>query len=264
MDRDHYHLRNSDLRSVSVIVNSAVALQLLNDLAQVVRVDLVPIESVSSRVHELYHFHLGGVRPDALLLHLYFVLLDPLHLVGKLLAVIVEDFLSFVFVLLVLGAQDGVQYLFAALLAVIDAKADLHVLVGLQITIGQLLEEVKDNILIVVHILVHVRLHFLLCALAALHQLEKLAELYIHVIVNRRNHFFNLLARVDQPQCNERVLQLVHSDGLRAILVQIVEAVVKDGHLLLVKVYILRLAVLAKPLPLDAFGLILNERTTNG
>ena len=82
------HLRNSDLRSVSVIVNSAVALELLNDLAQVVRVNLISIESVRSLVHELYHFHLRGVRPNALLLHLYFVLLDALHLVGKLLAVI--------------------------------------------------------------------------------------------------------------------------------------------------------------------------------
>ena len=82
------HLRSSDLRSVSVIVHSPVSLQFLDKLAQVIGVDLITIEGISPPIHELNHVHLRGVRPNSLLLHLYFVLLDALHLVRELLPVV--------------------------------------------------------------------------------------------------------------------------------------------------------------------------------
>ena len=83
------HLRNSDLRSVlSIIVDPSVTLQVLDELAQVIRVDLISFKCISSSIHELNHLQFRGIRSNALLLHLYFVLFDSLHLISQLLSVV--------------------------------------------------------------------------------------------------------------------------------------------------------------------------------
>ena len=157
----------------------------------------------------------------------------------------------------ILGSKDSIENFLSTLLTVIDTKSDLHVLVRLQVAIRQLLEEVEDNVRVIVLILIHHWSHLLLGSFSSLDQRQKLTELYFTVIVDRCDHIFDLLTRVYQSQRNQRVLQLIHSDGLRTILVQVIEAVVQDGHLLLVKVDVLALAMLAQPLALDTLRIVL-------
>ena len=104
---------------------------------------------------------------------------------------------------------------------------------------GQLLEEVKDDIGVLIFILVHETLHLHLSLLASFDKLKKLIELNVHVIIDCRYHFFDLLARIDQTQSNQGVLQLIDANCLRAIFIQVIEAIVEDRHLLLIKINVL-------------------------
>jgi exonuclease V gamma subunit len=155
------------------------------------------------------------------------------------LSVVKENFLAIGFRLSVSFVQNGVKDLLSSLLTVVDSKADFHVFVRLEVTMGQLLEEVKDDIGVLIFILVHETLHLHLSLLASFDKLKKLIELNVHVIIDCRYHFFDLLARIDQTQSNQGVLQLIDANCLRAIFIQVIEAIVEDRHLLLIKINVL-------------------------
>ena len=108
----------------------------------------------------------------------------------------------------------------------------------------QLLKEVKDDVLIAVWIFIHRCCHFLLSFLATFHEFEEFIELNVHVIIDRCYHFFDLLASVNKSECDERVFKLINADSLGTILIEIIEAVIENGHLLLIKVDVLGLAML--------------------
>ena len=230
---------------LSIIVHSSVALQVLDELAQVIRIDLISFECIRSPIHELDHVHFGGIRSYALLLHLYFVLFDSLHLISQLLSVVRQNLLSVLFGLLRVASQNRIKNLLAALLTVVDSKSDFHIFVRLQITMRQLLKEVKDDVLITVWIFIHRLCHFLLSLLATFHEFEEFIELNVHIIINRCYHFFDLLAGVNKSKCDEWVFKFIDADSLRTIFIKIIEAVIENCHLLLVKVDVLGLAVLA-------------------
>ena len=124
-----------------------------------------------------------------------------------MLAVVREDFLAVVsgLPIPVISSQDGVEDLLSSLLAIIDTKTNLHVFVRLKVAMGQLLKEVKDNVLIIILILVHKLSHLCFGLLSSLDQFEELIELNVHVIVNSCHHFFDLLTSVDKPKCDQRV-----------------------------------------------------------
>ena len=230
-----------------------------DEAAETLGVEFVAIESFCSLVHEVERGKLVRLRSEPLLLHLLSVHFYALHLVAELLPVVTQDLLSLLFLFRVTLVEDGVQDFLSTLLTVVDSEAHLHLFVRLQLSVRQLLEEAKDYVVILVFVLLDdgVRHHLCLRLFATLDQLEELLELNVHIIINRSHHFFDLLPGVDQAQGNQWVFQFVNADGKGAVLVQVFEAIVEDGHLVFVKVDVFRFAVLAEPLANDALRLVL-------
>ena len=190
-------------------------------------------------------------------MHLSLCLLDSFHLVGQLLAIVAQDALALVLTHVPIFAQNCAQDLLSPLLTIVNSKSNFHILARLQVTISELLEEVENDVCVVVLVRVG-RLHQLLFhLLTALDELEELVELNVAVVVDLPHHFFDLFARVDEAQSDQRILKLVNTDSVTAVLVEIVEAVVENLHLVLVEVDVLRLAMLAQPLALHASRLML-------
>ena len=174
-----------------------------------------------------------------------------------MLAIVAQDALALVPTYATVFAQNCTQNLLSSLLTVVDPKSNFHVLARLQVTIGQLLEEVENDISVVVFVRVGSFHQLLLHFLAALDELEELVELNVAVIVDLLYHFFDLFTRIDEAQGDQRIFKLVNTNSVTTIFVKIVEAVVEDLHLVLVEVDVLRLAVLAQPLALHAAWLVL-------
>ena len=91
---------------------------------------------------------------DSILHYFFLVFPDALHLPCQLVLVVLEDALRIgAFFTSVLVVQDGVEDLLAALLTVVNAKTNLDVLLRLQLSISQLLEEFKDDVDVFVRVL---------------------------------------------------------------------------------------------------------------
>lgn len=168
-----------------------------------------------------------------------------------------ENALAFSLFLVVIDVEDGVQDLLSALRAVVDTKAHLHLLVWLQRPRGQFLEKVENDVAVLIILHDCLRHHLLLCLFTSLHELKELLKLNVHVIVDGGDHFFNLFTGVDQTKSDQRVLELIDSDGLRSVLVQVFEALAQNRHLVFVKVDVLAFTGLAEPLAQDALRLVL-------
>ena len=178
-----------------------------------------------------------------------------------MLAIVAQDALALVPTYATVFAQNCTQNLLSSLLTVVDPKSNFHVLARLQVTIGQLLEEVENDISVVVFVRVGSFHQLLLHFLATLDELEELVELNVAVIVDLLYHFFDLFTRIDEAQGDQRIFKLVNTNSVTTIFVKIVEAVVEDLHLVLVEVDVLRLAVLAKPLALHTSRLMLSVKS---
>ena len=118
----------------------------LEKFAQTIWVDLVAIKCIRPFVHEVNRFLLRWVRSNALLLHLYFVLLDPFHLIAELRTVVGKNLFAIFNLLAVLASENGIENFLSSLLTVIDAKADFHVYIRLEVSMCQFLEEVENNV----------------------------------------------------------------------------------------------------------------------
>ena len=181
------------LDSLSLSSVTFGALKLFDQLFKHVWVQFIFLESLSSFVHEIKSVKLCTRYVDPILQYLFLVVSDAFHLRRQLILVVFQDALgTAAFLSPVLVVQDGVEDLLAALLTVVDTKADFDVLLGLQLTIGKLLEEFKDDVDVFVWVTVCELLDGSFCLLSSFDQGKELVELDVSVVVDGSNHLLNL------------------------------------------------------------------------
>lgn len=156
-------------------------------------------------------------------------------LLGLLFLVIVQNLLT-VFLENGIVRADGVDDHSATVSR--NEQAERHVLVALDdhLTRSQRLEEFVNGLSAVVETAS-------LVLVSALDDLEELDELNLFglILVHQRHDALHLLPVVDQAKCNQRVLELVHTNLTRLIVIERVKVVAQQLALVVREVNVLRL-----------------------